>query len=100
MIAHYFSIVAFLIQLTRKDQRFSWGVEVDNAFQSLKVFFYNYPLLIHVDPCKHFVLETDASNFVVNIILSQLEEDNLLHPIGFYSRKFSHVEINYEIHNE
>jgi len=38
-IAHYFSIVAFLTQLTRKDQRFSWGVEVDNAFQSLKGFF-------------------------------------------------------------
>ncbi len=38
-IAHYYSIVAFFIQLTRKDQSFSWGVETDNAFQSLKVFF-------------------------------------------------------------
>ncbi len=38
-IAHYSSIMAPFIRLTKKDQPFSWGVEVDNAFQSLKVFF-------------------------------------------------------------
>ncbi len=38
-ITHYFSILAPLIWLIRKDQPFSWGVEVENAFQSLKDSF-------------------------------------------------------------
>jgi hypothetical protein len=37
-IAHYYSIIVPLTRLTRKDQPFSWGVEANNAFQSLKVF--------------------------------------------------------------
>jgi len=47
------------------------------------------PLFIHADFSKPFILEMDASNFVINTILSQLGKDNLLHPIGFHSHKFS-----------
>jgi hypothetical protein len=42
----------------------------------------------------------DASNFVINTILSQLRKYNLLHPIGFRSQKFSPIEINYTIHDK
>ncbi len=38
-IAHYSSIMDLLTWLIRKDQPFSWGVEVENAFQSLKDYF-------------------------------------------------------------
>jgi len=34
------------------------------------------------------------------VLLSQLEEDNLLHPVGFHSHKFSLVKINYENHDK
>jgi len=66
----------------------------------LKVFFTTTPLLIHVDPSKPFVLEMDAFDFATSAILSQLEEDNLLHPVGFRSCKFSLTKINYEIHDK
>jgi len=58
------------------------------------------PLLIHVDFSKPFILEMDVSNFVINTILSQLGKDNLLHPIGFRTDKFSPIEINYNIHDK
>jgi len=64
-IAHYFSIVTFLIQLTKKYQPFSWGVKADNAFQFLKVSFMTTPLLIHVNLFKPFILVTDVSNFAI-----------------------------------
>jgi hypothetical protein len=32
------------------------------------------PLLIHVDPSKPFVLETNASNFVVGVVFHNLEK--------------------------
>jgi hypothetical protein len=58
------------------------------------------PPLIHAIFSKPFILEMDASNFVINTILSQLGKDNLLHPIGFHSHKFSLIEINYKIHDK
>jgi hypothetical protein len=70
-----------------KDQPFSWGVETDNAYQSLKASFTTTPLLMHVDPSKHFVLEMDAFDFVAGTMLS-LGKSNLLHPIAFCFHKF------------
>jgi hypothetical protein len=58
--------------LNKKDLFFSWGVEANNAFQYLKVFFTTTPLLIRVEPSKPFVLETDVFDFVVGVVLSQL----------------------------
>jgi hypothetical protein len=62
--------VAPLTLLIKKDQPFLWGVEAESAFQSLKFFFTIAPLLIDVDPMKHFVLEIDVSHFELNVILS------------------------------
>jgi len=45
-----------LIRLTKKDQPFFWEVEIENAFQYLKVSSTTTPLLIHADPSKPFVL--------------------------------------------
>jgi hypothetical protein len=57
--------------LIRKDQPFSWGVEIENAFQSLKAFFTTIPISIHANPSKPFVLETYASNFALGVLFSQ-----------------------------
>jgi hypothetical protein len=45
-------------------------------------------------------METDASDFALGALLSQEREGRRLHPISFYSRKFSVVEINYEIYDK
>jgi hypothetical protein len=92
--------VVLLIQLTRKDQTFYWGVEADNAFQYLKTSFMTTPLLIHADLSKPFVLEIDVSDFEVGVMFFQLGEENLIHLVDFHSRKFSLAEINYKIHDK
>jgi hypothetical protein len=66
----------------------------------LKVSFTIPPLLIHANPSKTFVLETDAFDFALSTILSQPREYNLLPLIGFYFCKFSPVEINHKIHDK
>jgi L-ribulose-5-phosphate 3-epimerase UlaE len=45
------------------------------------------------------VVETDASDFAIGAILSQVE-DRRLKPVAYYSRKMDKVEINYEIHDK
>jgi len=45
-------------------------------------------------------LEIDAFDFALSVILSQLRKDDFFHPVGFHSRKFSPIEINYKIHDK
>jgi hypothetical protein len=66
----------------------------------LKASFTTTPLLIHADPPKPFVLEMDAFDFALGVILSQFEEYNLLHLIGFRYHKFSPIKINCKIHDK
>jgi len=66
----------------------------------LKASFTTAPLLIHANPSKPFVLETNASNFALNVVLSQPRKDNLFHLVGFHSCKCSLTKINYEIHDK
>jgi hypothetical protein len=56
--------------------------------------------LIHVDLAKPFVLEIDTFDFALGVVLSQLGEDNLFHPITFCFCKFFPADINYEIYHK
>jgi hypothetical protein len=58
------------------------------------------PLLIHANLSKPFVLEMDAFDFALGVVLSRLGVDNLFHLIGFRFCKLSPIKINYEIHDK
>jgi hypothetical protein len=75
-------------------------IKVENAFQNFKVFCTIVPLLIHVDPSKPFILETNIFNFAICAIVSQLGENNFLHHVGLFSCKFSPTKINYKIYDK
>jgi hypothetical protein len=62
--------------------------------------FTSAPVLIHPDLAKPFIVETDASNFALGVILSQSGIDGLLHPVVFYSRKLTSAEINYQVYDK
>ena len=98
-IQNYSKIAAPLTKLTYKD-KLEWSVEAHQAFEALKKAFTTVPILIHPDFQKPFFLESDASDFALGAVLSQLSEDGRLHPVAFHSRKFMTTEINYEIHNK
>jgi hypothetical protein len=57
--------------------------------------FTSTPILIHPDPAKPFIVETDVSDFTLGAILSQFVINGVLHPVVFYSRKLTSAEINY-----
>ena len=46
------------------------------------------------------VMKADAFNQVLDSVLSQKNKSENLHPVAFYSRKFTDSELNYEIHNK
>jgi hypothetical protein len=57
-------------------------------------------VLLHADPRKPFQVETDASEFPIGAILSQVDDTNIMSPVAYYSRKFTTAEINYPIYDK
>jgi hypothetical protein len=58
-----------LTNLTKKGQTFNWTPESKDAFQKLKQWFQEGPVLIMADKTKPFYLETDASAFTSGAVL-------------------------------
>ncbi|KAK6213447.1 reverse transcriptase domain protein [Colletotrichum tabaci] len=89
-----------LIKLTRKDTTFEWTNEQDKAFEDIKQQVLSEPVLMIPDPRKPFELETDASDYAIGGQLGQRDEEGRLHPCGFFSKKLSGPELNYQIHDK
>jgi hypothetical protein len=66
----------------------------------LKKTFTSAPVLLHPDPAKPFTVETDASDFAIGVVLSQPDENGILHPIVFYSWNCTPPDVNYPIYDK
>ena len=76
-------------------------MEHQAAFEKLKLAFTEAPVLSHFNPQDPIVVETDASDYAVTAILSQISPtDGDLHPLAFYSRGMAPAELNYEIYDK
>jgi len=87
------------INLQKKKVSFNWGPNQQKAFDKLNELFTSAPILRNPDSNKHFVGETDASNFAVGAILSQ-EFDGQLHPIAYISYSLTKSEKKYPIYDK
>ncbi len=98
---HNFSKIACpLHALTHKLKDWSWGAAKQQAFDALKSAVTSALTLTFLSKSGPFCLECDASNFTMGAILSQQQEDELFHPIGFMSKSFLDMEQNYQIHDK
>ena len=99
-IKGFSKIVAPLVAKTKKGTSFVWDASCKRAFQMLKDAFVNAPILRHFDPDREVIVETDASDFVSAGVLSQYDDEGVLHPIAFFSKRHSAAECNYEIYDK
>src|SRR5882724_4981729 len=80
-IVGFSDIVIPLIHLTRKDTPLTWGPNHTEAFETLKTAFTQAPILAHFNPDNPIVIETDASDYAITAIISQISPNNGdLHP--------------------
>ena len=89
-----------LTSLTRKGVRFLWSPAAAAAFKQLQQSFTSAPVLQHFQPDLPITVEADASDFALGCILSQENPQGELHPVCYYSRKFSPAELNYPIYDK
>jgi hypothetical protein len=99
-IHNYTCIVQPLTFLTCKGVPFAWSMEQQMAFDTLKATFTSAPVLAHFDPDQDVIVETDASDYVSTGVLSQYDDDNVLHPVAYFSKEHSPTECNYEIYDK
>jgi hypothetical protein len=57
-------------------------------------------ILKYFDPTKEITIEMDASDYAIGAVCSQPDDANVLHPLGYYSRKLNTAELNYNIHHK
>jgi hypothetical protein len=79
---------------------FNWAEAARSALVTSKHLFTVAPILVHFHPEKPTVVETDASDFALGVVLSQIQETKRLHPVAYHSRKFKPAEINYDVHDK
>jgi transposase InsO family protein len=72
-IRGFSTIVAPLTNLTRKGAKFSWSNECEVAFQALKDMMISAPILAYPNESGEYVLDTDASNYGIGAVLSQIQ---------------------------
>ncbi len=96
-VANFSKTASPLQALTRKGAEFKWSSDCESSFQALKGKLTSAPVLAYPAFGKAFVLETDASVVGVGAVLSQPQEDGLLHPIAYASRSLTTSERNYAI---
>jgi hypothetical protein len=70
------------------------------AFNTLKATFTSAPILARFNLDQDVIVEMDTSDYVSAGVLSQYDNDNVLHPIAYFSKKHSPAECNYEIYDK
>ncbi|QRW10167.1 Transposon Tf2-7 polyprotein [Ceratobasidium sp. AG-Ba] len=99
-IAKFSKIARPLHDLTKRDTKFEWNQGCQQAFEEIKKRVSQNPVLIHPDPDKPFILETDASGIAIGAILSQRGEDGYLHPVAYLSKSYNDAQRNYDTANK
>ncbi|MBW0568587.1 hypothetical protein O181_108302 [Austropuccinia psidii MF-1] len=73
--------------------------EALSHFHQLKEAFTTTRILSHFNPSLPTILETNASDYVLGAVLTQVS-DSGKHPTAFNSHKLIPAELNYEIHDK
>jgi RNase H-like domain found in reverse transcriptase len=99
-IHNYSNIIVPLTCLTQKNTPWNFAESFKLAFLTLKQAFISAPVLTHYKPGCLLVIETDASNYALAAILSQVESNREIYLVTYLSQTFSDTELNYDTHDK
>ena len=84
----------------RKNVIFEWSFEYEETFKRLKNAVISVSVLRHFDKSKLVILKADSSNYVIDKIFSQYNDNGALHSVAFYSKNLTLIECNYQIYDK
>ena len=77
-IPKFADVATPLVHLTGKDVPFVWDTSCSAAFQALRASLIDAPILAFPTETGQYILDTDASNFGLGGVLSQIQDDREL----------------------
>ena len=98
-IPQFAKIAAPLTNLTRKNTPFTSSLREGEAFKELKKVLQHAPVLQLANPTRDYIVTTNANDFAMGAVLSQLWEDGE-HPIAYELRKMNAPERSYPTHEQ
>ena len=98
-INDYTKIARPLHDLTKKGIKFKWTDRHQQAFQKLKDCFASNPVLATINYDQPFTMQMDASAFAIGATLTQPDDEEVHHPVAFFSTSLQPAEINYNIYD-
>ena len=93
--ANFSTIAAPLTDLLKKNSKFVWSEKCDLAFKTLKTLLSSAPVLVTPDFNRQFRISVDASDTGMGAVLTQLDDNQVEHPVSYHSQKFNKYEKNY-----
>ncbi len=99
-IKNFSKLVKSFTQLTRKNMSFVWNEICVQVFDNLKKQVSSISVLRHFNLKRQAILKIDALNYVKDEILSQYDDEKVLHSMIFYSKSMIFAEINYHIYDK
>jgi hypothetical protein len=98
-IKKFSKLILPLNNLLRKDAKFDWNNQCQEAFETMKGWFLQEPMLMMPDHSKPFQIESDASKYASGAVLTQMDINGDRHPVAFLSKTFTDTEHRYEIYD-
>ncbi|KZR99842.1 Uncharacterized protein APZ42_004142, partial [Daphnia magna] len=86
--------VTVITKEENKNSNFEWGEEEQKAFKTLRECLITPPIVAFPDFNKEFLIFTDASNYGIGAVLSQIQNDQEV-VIAYSSRHLNNAERNY-----
>ncbi|MBW0487793.1 hypothetical protein O181_027508 [Austropuccinia psidii MF-1] len=98
-VKNYSKKISSLTSFLKKDSCFLLNEESLRQFYQLKAAYTTSPILSHFNTSLHSTVETDACDYALGAVLSQVS-DSGKPPIAFDRHKILPEELNYEFHEK
>jgi RNase H-like domain found in reverse transcriptase len=94
-IKDFATLASGLNVLLKKGIKFDFNERAKISFDMLKQKLISPPILSYPNFDNTFIISTDASDYGLGAVLSQLDDENLDHPISYASRSLNTSESRY-----
>ncbi len=99
-IKNFLKIIQLMIKLTWKNHLFEWTKICQTIFEELKQQMTTVFILKHFNSIRKTILKMNFLNYVNDEVLSQYDNEDILHSVIFYSKNMIFAECNYEIYDK
>ena len=93
-VKDYADVAVPLVAMLKKGTKYHWDEAQQKAFDTLRQSLMEFPCLGIIKPCGRLILDTDASDYALGAVLSQIQ-DGKERVLGYYSKSLNPAQTRY-----